>query len=110
MNDCKIFSFGKLIYYLILHTLNNAVMNLFVPKSISGCVSILYFAKLLSQKLVSSYTLINRVGTGACPMVYSPDLQYLPGFLSIHFVRVKMYFIASTSLLFFFHIREDEHF
>ena len=78
-----------LINYLIFHTLNNAVMNLFAPKSIYGRVSLLYFAKLLSQKLVSSYTLINRVDTDACPRVYSPDLRYLPGFLPTHFVRVK---------------------
>ena len=78
-----------LINYLIFHTLNNAVMNLIAPKSLYGRVSLLYFAKLLSQKLVSSYTLINRVDIDACPRVYSPDLRYLPGFLPTHFVRVK---------------------
>lgn len=74
-------------------------------------VSLLYFAKLLSQELVPTYTLIHRVGTDTCPPTSSPDLQYSPGFQSANFVRVKQYLIAPiwVSFLFFFHISEDEH-
>ena len=73
-----------LIYYLISD-------ETLCPQSyICIChVSLLYFAKLLSQKFVPTYTLINRVGRDTCPTTSSPDLQHSPGFQSANFVRVK---------------------
>ena len=55
-----------LINYLIFHTLNNAVMNLFAPKNIYGHVSLLYFAKLLSQKLDDVFRMLHETAGNGC--------------------------------------------